>query len=76
MFIGWHGLSLVVVCEGYSSLGCVDFSLQCLLLLQHTGSTVVAYGLSCFRHVGSSQTRGFNPRALHWQVDSYPLYYQ
>jgi len=58
------------VSEGYSSLGCVGFSLQCLLLLQNTGSVVVAQGLSCLRHVGSSQTRGLNPRPLHWQADS------
>ena len=38
VFIALHGLSLVVVSEGYSSLRCVDFSLQWFLLLQSTGS--------------------------------------
>ena len=33
-----HGLSLVAVSGGYSSLRCTDFSLQWLLLLQSTGS--------------------------------------
>ena len=46
-----RGLSLVAVSGGYSSLRCVGFSLQWLLLLQstgsrHTGSVVVAHGLS------------------------------
>ena len=39
-----HGLSLVTVSRGYSSLRCVGFSLRWLLLLQSTGS----------RHVGFS----------------------
>ena len=38
VFIALHGLSLVAVSEGYSSLRCVDFSLQWFLLLQSTGS--------------------------------------
>ena len=33
-----HGLSLVAASEGYSSLWCVGFSLQLLLLLWSTGS--------------------------------------
>ena len=33
-----HGLSLVAVSGGYSSLQCAGFSLQWLLLLQSTGS--------------------------------------
>ena len=51
VFVAAHGLSLVVASGGYSSLWCVGFSLQWLLLLQstgsrHVGSVVVAHGLS------------------------------
>ena len=50
VFIAAHGLSLVVVSGGYSSLRCTGFSLQWLLLLQstgsrHAGSVIVARGL-------------------------------
>ena len=38
VFVAAHGLSLVVATGGYSSLRCVCFSLQWLLLLQSTGS--------------------------------------
>ena len=38
VFVAGHGLSLVVVSGGYSSLHCAGFSLQWLLLLQSTGS--------------------------------------
>ena len=46
-----HGLSLVAVSGGYSSLQCAGFSLWWLFLLQsrgsrRTGSVVVAHGLS------------------------------
>ena len=44
VFVVAHGLSLVVVSGGYSSLRCMGFSLQWLLLLRSTGS----------RHVGFS----------------------
>ena len=44
VFVAEHGLSLVVVSGGYSSLWCAGFSLQWLLLLRSTGS----------RHVGFS----------------------
>ena len=44
VFVAAHGLSLVAVSGGYSSLRCTDFSLQWLLLFQSTGS----------RHVGFS----------------------
>ena len=40
------GLSLVEVSRGCSSLQCKGFSLQWLLLLQHTGFSTVARGLS------------------------------
>ena len=38
VFVAVHGLSLVAVSGGYSSLRCVDFSLWWLLLLRCTGS--------------------------------------
>ena len=41
-FVAARGLSLVVVSGGYSSLQCVGFSLQWLLLLQSTGSRAQA----------------------------------
>ena len=44
VFVAVHGLFLVVVRGGYSSLRCMGFSLRWLLLLWSTGS----------RHVGFS----------------------
>ena len=46
--------------------------------LQGTGSVVVAYRLSCSRHVESHGIRdqGLNPCLLHWQADSLLLSYQ
>ena len=41
-----RGLSLVAASGGYSSLRCMDFSLQWLLLLQSTGSRRVGFS-SC-----------------------------
>ena len=38
VFVAAHGLSLVAVSGGCSSLRCAGFSLWCLLLLQSTGS--------------------------------------
>ena len=38
VFVAVHGLSLIVVSGGYSSLRCVGFSLGWLLLLRSTGS--------------------------------------
>ena len=38
VFVVAHGLSLVVVSGGYSSLQCAGFSLQWLLLLRSMGS--------------------------------------
>ena len=45
VFVAVRGLSLVAASGGYSSLRCTGFSLQWLLLLQSTGSVVVACGL-------------------------------
>ena len=46
VFVAAHGLSLVVVSGGYSSLGCVGFSLQWLLLFQSMGSRCAGFS-SC-----------------------------
>ena len=51
VFVAVHGLSLVAVSGGYSSLRCAGFSLPCLLLLWRAGcsaqaSVVVARRLS------------------------------
>ena len=43
VFVAARGLSLVVASRGYSSLQCVGFSLQWLLLLQSTGSRQVGF---------------------------------
>ena len=44
VFVSVSGLSLVAVSGNYSSLGCIGYSLWCLLLLWSTGS----------RHMGFS----------------------
>ena len=46
VFVAVRGLSLVAASRGYSSLRCVGFSLQWLLLLQSTGSRRVGFS-SC-----------------------------
>ena len=46
VFVAVHGLSLVAASGGYSSLWCVAFSLQWLLLLRSPGSRRPAFG-SC-----------------------------
>ena len=61
--------------RGYSSLQCTAFSLLWLLLLRstgsrHTGSVVVARGLSCSLACGIFLDQGLNPCPLHWQEDS------
>ena len=81
VFIAARGLSLVVGSGGYCSLWCEGFSLRWLLLLQstgsrHTGSVVVAHGLSCSKACGIFLDQGSNPCPLHWQVDSLPLRHQ
>ena len=57
VFVAAHGLSLVAASRGYSSLWCVGFSLQWLLLLQSTGS----------RHAGFSSC---GSRALERRLSS------
>ena len=76
VFVAACGLSPVVLSGGYSLLRCMGFSLQRLLLLQSTGSTVVVLGLSCSVACGIFPNQGWNPCPLYWQVHSYPLYHQ
>ena len=57
VFVAVHGLSLVVVSGGYSSLRCAGFSLQWLFLLRSTGS----------RHAGFSSC---GSRALERRLSS------
>ena len=70
VFIAVHGLSLVAVSRGYSSLWYVGFSLWWLLLLWSMGSRCAGFsscgtqaqqlrctGLVAPWHVGSSQTK-------------------
>ena len=57
VFVAEHGLSLVAVSRGYSSLWCVGFSLRWLLLFWSTGS----------RHAGFSSC---GSRALERRLSS------
>ena len=69
VFVAVCGLSLVVVGGGYSllwwllllrSMGCRHTgSAVVARRLQSSGSVVVAHGLSCSAHVGSSRTSSF-----------------
>ena len=43
---------------------------------RRTVSEVVAHGLRCSTACGIFLAQGLNLFLLHWQVDSYPLYYQ
>ena len=81
VFVAVHGLILVAASGGYSSLRCVSFSLQWLLLWRstssrHMGSVVVAHGLSCSAACGIFPDQDSNPCPLHWQADSQPLRHQ
>ena len=70
VFVAAHGLSLVAVDGGFSSLWCAGCSLRWLLLLWNMGSRHMGFsscgtwvqqlwraGLVALRHVGSSWTR-------------------
>jgi len=64
-------LSLIVVSRGYSSMCCLGFSFQWLLLLQtvgsrRAGSVVVAHQLSCPAACRIFLEQGLNPCLLHW----------
>ena len=75
VFIAACGLSLVGA-SGDCWLWCVGFSLWGLLLLQSTGSVVVAHGCGCSAACGIFPDQGLNPCPLHWQADSWPLDHQ
>ena len=66
VFVAACGLFLFAASGGYSSLRCVGFSLQWLLLLRSTGSrctdsVVVAHGLSCSVSRGIFPDQGSDP---------------
>ena len=90
VFVAAHGFLLVVVSGGYSSLSCVGFSLQRLLLLWSTGTWALWLQLagsrawaqwlwhmrfSCSEACEIFPDQGLDLCPLHWQVDSYPLYH-
>ena len=74
VFVAAHRLSLVAASRGYSSLWCMGFSLQWLLLLStgsgRTGSVVVAHRLSCSAACGIFLDQGSNLCPLHWPAGS------
>ena len=73
VFIAAHRFSPAAASRGYSSLQCVGFSLQLLLLLRSTGSRHAGFsscGLSCSTACGIFPDQGSKPCPLHWQVDS------
>ena len=76
VFVSVRGLSLVAASGGHSSSRCVGLSLSQPLLLQSTGSVVVAHGPSCSAACGIFPDQGSNPCSLHWQADSQPLHHQ
>ena len=49
---------------------------SCGSLLENTGSTGVAHGLSCPMACGIFPDKGLNPCFLHWQADSLSLSHQ
>ena len=51
VFVAAHGLSLVVVRGGYSSLRCAGFSLLWLLLLRSTGSRRAGFSSCSMRAI-------------------------
>ena len=63
VFIAARGLSLVAASGGYSSLPCVGFSLQWLLLLRSTGSRRTGFS-SCGLRALEHRLSSYNSRAL------------
>ena len=70
-------------CSGFSSCGAQALGAQASVLtacwlqkLQHMGSVLLVHRLWCSAACGIFPEQGLNPRPLHWQADSYPLYYQ
>ena len=60
---------LLFRCGAWAS-HCGGFSLLWSMGCRHTGSVVVAHGLSCSTTRGIFPSQGLNPCPLHWQVDS------
>ena len=78
MFMSALGLSLVSECGGYSLAAVLSLSFQsfscCRARAPGTRASVVTEpGLSCSKPCGIFLDQGWNPSALHWQADSYPL---
>ena len=76
VFVSVWGLSLVEASGGCSSSRCAGLSLSRPLLLQSTGSVVVAHGPSRSAACGIFPDQSSNPCPLHWQADSQPLHHQ
>ena len=82
VFIALWGLSLVVAIRGYSSLRCVGFSLQWLLLLgsmssrAHWLQQLWRMGLVALRHMVSTWTRDWTHSSCtgRWTPSTVPLY--
>ena len=66
-------LSLVAASSSHSSSWYSGFSLW--WRLQSMGSGVVAHGLSWLVACGLFLNQGWNPRPLHWQVDSFFFFF-
>ena len=73
-FFFFYGLSVVAVTRGY-----LDCGAQASLVAHRIsvgGLRSCGNGLSCSAASGIFPDQGSKWCALHWQVDSYPLYYQ
>ena len=62
VFVAAHGLSLVAVSRGYSSMRCTGFSLRWLLLLRSTGSRCAGFS-SCGSRAQQLQLAGSRAQA-------------
>ena len=67
VFVAAHGLLLVVVSRGCSSLQCIGFSLQWLLVAEHGPQSTWAQLLPGMWDLSRP---GLNMCPLHWQIDS------
>ena len=76
LFIAVHELLIVVASLVVDHRLQVPGSVVATHRLQSEGSVVVEHGLSFCTACGIFQDQGSNPCPLHWQVNSYPLYYQ
>ena len=70
VFVAACGLCLVVARGGYSSLQCVGFSLQCLLLLWSTGSRCMGFSSCGLRALECRLSScGAQAQLLHYMWD-------